>query len=276
MGSDQSKTDKTKEQMALVEAHSYDEFNEQVSVIARLSSKYKDPSNHSHLTFRVEPSKDRLKMPSLWQREVVVIVTTVPDLPDFWECRLSPDNRPYYVNHAEQSTQWNPPWEIPYAPILAAPPVDMVKRLSFPQWTLAYATIYESAGDPIELAAKLDPMYGLKELPDPENSKNGPGAKSGPPVPDPVVDEDELCVVCMERPPKIVLPCGHSFCKECISEWKGRNDTCPVCRASVTASGADEWVMAGEPSPSELAQYITELLRNIDEKTLKKAESYRH
>ena len=101
----------------------------------------------------------------------------------------------------------------------------MVKRLSFPQWTLAYAKIYESAGDPIQLAAKLDPMYGLKELPDaPQGGANAAvnassGAKNGPPVPDPVVDEDELCVVCMERPPKIVLPCGHSFCKECISEW---------------------------------------------------------
>ena len=153
MGSDQSK-DKTGEQMSQVQAHSYDELSEQVSVIARLfvfsffvffavlfqlcvlfvrmfvlwlcvyrASKNKDPGNHSHLTFRVEPKKEQLKMPSLWQKEVVVIVTTVPDLPDFWECRLSPDNRPYYINHAQQSTQWNPPWEIPYAPILAVPPV---------------------------------------------------------------------------------------------------------------------------------------------------------
>ena len=87
------------------------------------ASKNKDPHNHSHLTFRVEPSKERLSMPSLWQKEVVVVVTTVPDLPDFWECRLSPDNRPYYVNHAAQTTQWFPPWEIPYAPVLTVPPV---------------------------------------------------------------------------------------------------------------------------------------------------------
>jgi len=273
MGSDQSKNDKTQEQMARVQAHTYDELSEQVSVIARLASKNKDPNNHSHLTFRVEPSKDRLKMPQLFSREVIVVVTTVPDLPDFWECRLSPDNRPYYVNHAQQSTQWNPPWEIPYAPILAVPPVNMVKRLSFAQWTLAYATIYESAGDPIQLAAKLDPMYGTTELPSAPSASSG--SSGGPPVPDPIVDEDELCVVCMERPPKIVLPCGHCFCKECISEWKGKSDTCPVCRASVTANGADEWVMAGEPSPTELAQFITDFLRNLDEKTLKKAAGYR-
>jgi len=267
MGSDQSKADKQKERISLNEAHSYDEFNEQVSAIRRLASKNKDPTNHSHLTFRVEPSKDRLKMPQLWTREVVVIVTTVPDLPDFWECRLSPDNRPYYVNHARQSTQWNPPWEIPYAPILAVPPVNMVKRLSFSQWTLAYATIKESAGDdPIQLAAKLDPMSSAA----PGGGLDGAsGAAGGPPGPAPVVDEDELCVVCMERPPKIVLPCGHSFCKECISEWKGKSDTCPVCRASVTADGDEEWVMAGEPSPSELAQFITDFLRNLDVKSLR-------
>jgi len=277
MGSDQSKVDKTQEQINQVKAKTYDEFNEQVSVIARLASKNKDDKIHSHLTFRVEPSRDRLKMPSLWQREVCVIVTTVPDLPDFWECRLSPDNRPYYINHAQQSTQWMPPWEIPYAPILAQPPVNMVKRLTFPQWTLAYAKIFEAAGDPIQLAAKLDPMYGLKELPGaPQGGANAAinaSGKSEPPSADPV-DEDELCVVCMERPPKIVLPCGHSFCKECISEWKGKSDTCPVCRASVTAGGAEEWVMAGEPSPSELAQFITDFLRSLDEKTLKKADSY--
>ena len=52
---------------------------------------------------------------------------------------------------------------------------------------------------------------------------------------------------------------------------KGKSGTCPVCRASVTASDAEEWVMAGEPSPTELAQYITELLKNIDESALRKA-----
>lgn len=269
MGSDQSKSEAN--EVSLVEAHSYDEFAEQVAVIARLASKNKDPHNHSHLTFRVEPAKERLSMPSLWQKEVVVVVTTVPDLPDFWECRLSPDNRPYYVNHAAQTTQWMPPWEIPYAPVLAVPPVSMVKRLSFMQWTLAYTQIYESAGDPMKLVARLDPSFGLTVLPDARPAAGAGSADHGaPPVPDPVVDENDLCVVCMERPPKIVLPCGHSFCQECISEWKGRSDTCPVCRASVTAGGADEWVMAGEPSPTELAQYITEFLSSLDDKTFKK------
>ena len=169
----------------------------------------------------------------------------------------------------------------------------MVKRLSFLQWTLAYTQIYESAGDPMKLVARLDPSFGLTVLPDAGSAAAAGGADHGaPPVPDPVVDENDLCVVCMERPPKIVLPCGHSFCQECISEWfaehlstdtphathhhthavhrKGRSDTCPVCRASVTAGGADEWVMAGEPSPTELAQYITEFLSTLDDKTFKK------
>ena len=43
----------------------------------------------------------------------------------------------------------------------AVPPQSMVKRLSFALWTVAYATINESVGDPIKLIARLDPSFDV-------------------------------------------------------------------------------------------------------------------
>lgn len=31
----------------------------------------------------------------------------------------------------------------------------------------------------------------------------------------------------------MTLPCKHKFCKECVVEWLGRKNTCPLCRAVV-------------------------------------------
>ena len=32
-----------------------------------------------------------------------------------------------------------------------------------------------------------------------------------------------------------VVPCGHMFCGECLSEWLQKNPSCPKCRAAATA-----------------------------------------
>lgn len=60
-------------------------------------------------------------------------------------------------------------------------------------------------------------------------------AGSAPPSPGPVPAELAAvgCVVCHD--PLLgsrVLPCGHTFCDDCISRWTRERDTCPTCRSA--------------------------------------------
>lgn len=47
-------------------------------------------------------------------------------------------------------------------------------------------------------------------------------------------DEEHQCNICMDsfrrRCRILALPCCHSFCKSCITQWLEKHDTCPVCR----------------------------------------------
>lgn len=49
------------------------------------------------------------------------------------------------------------------------------------------------------------------------------------------LEEDQLCVVCMEMPRDTVLiPCGHMvLCLDCCKDVRGGNGECPVCRIHI-------------------------------------------
>ena len=43
------------------------------------------------------------------------------------------------------------------------------------------------------------------------------------------------CSICSEVYAfSVTITCGHTFCHECIEEWKKKKKNCPICRASIT------------------------------------------
>jgi len=46
--------------------------------------------------------------------------------------------------------------------------------------------------------------------------------------------EESECVICMERKAQIVLPCTHAFCEDCLSVWRQKSATCPMCRTTIS------------------------------------------
>ena len=45
------------------------------------------------------------------------------------------------------------------------------------------------------------------------------------------------CSICLSSSPDFELGCGHSFHRECIMSWAGRNKACPVCRSEDIMKG---------------------------------------
>ena len=39
------------------------------------------------------------------------------------------------------------------------------------------------------------------------------------------------CVICMQKiKDKVLTPCNHEFCRECIYQWVVKKHNCPLCR----------------------------------------------
>eukprot|EP00003_Mantamonas_plastica_P004983 TRINITY_DN13999_c0_g1_i1.p2 TRINITY_DN13999_c0_g1~~TRINITY_DN13999_c0_g1_i1.p2 ORF type:complete len:173 (+),score=58.43 TRINITY_DN13999_c0_g1_i1:538-1056(+) len=74
-------------------------------------------------------------------------------------------------------------------------------------------------------------------------------------------ESEEMCIVCMENNPEVVLSCAHSYCKSCIDEWKERSNTCPMCRA--VADQEDEWDLVAKPSNKEVADFLNDYVDHV-------------
>ncbi|MES1908355.1 MAG: hypothetical protein MHM6MM_001310 [Cercozoa sp. M6MM] len=63
-------------------------------------------------------------------------------------------------------------------------------------------------------------------------------------------DDDGDCPICLERDATVVLSCTHTFCSECMEEWRQKQSEaaeCPMCRASC-ADEASDWNLLDEDS----------------------------
>ena len=92
-------------------------------------------------------------------------------------------------------------------------------------------------------------FQGQAQFQIPEPSKTPPPASKAyinGLVPRPVTQDDiqeannEECLICLENNEigslRVKLPCGHMFCKACISDWLSKHCTCPACRYEVECS----------------------------------------
>jgi len=62
-------------------------------------------------------------------------------------------------------------------------------------------------------------------------------------------DECAVCLTCPEEPMR--LPCGHSFCTDCVMPWLKRCSLCPLCRKDLHSQA--DLLTGSRPPPAVLA-----------------------
>lgn len=107
--------------------------------------------------------------------------------------------------------------------------------------------------------------------------------------------EQDLCCICFDRVPDIVLPCLHLFCQTCIQQWNGsayrlpvnrlsgsytasddhsspssasleNRSLCPICRTSFLDT-TNAWQLLDSPPASELLLELRKRTRKLIEQT---------
>ena len=80
-----------------------------------------------------------------------------------------------------------------------------------------------------------------------------------------LADTHLQCPICIEV---YIMPtslnCGHTFCMDCIVEWKKKVKRCPVCRAMIKHMA----------SSTALDQFITEMFGLMDQEGLQRRREF--
>jgi len=56
-------------------------------------------------------------------------------------------------------------------------------------------------------------------------------------------DDDDTCAICFDAKKEVVLPCTHSFCEACFTDWvaqAGQEASCPMCRQDLRKMDSSE------------------------------------
>ncbi len=54
-----------------------------------------------------------------------------------------------------------------------------------------------------------------------------------------ISDECPICCDNLNKNILITTCCRHAFCRDCLNQWRVRNNTCPCCRAYISADEND-------------------------------------
>jgi len=84
---------------------------------------------------------------------------------------------------------------------------------------------------------------------------------------------DGLCIICFDEKPNVVLPCTHAYCDKCVGAFKGANqNSCPLCRHRLFATGSDCYVVVERPEKESLCTYMVNGVKGDDLAVLKCGE----
>lgn len=76
-------------------------------------------------------------------------------------------------------------------------------------------------------------------------------------------EDDDCCIICMERKPEVILSCLHSFCTLCIEQWNETGSkSCPTC-LHYLPNTLDSWVPLEIPQPDEINDEIMQQLKKM-------------
>ncbi|XP_017768056.1 PREDICTED: RING finger protein 141-like isoform X2 [Nicrophorus vespilloides] len=75
-------------------------------------------------------------------------------------------------------------------------------------------------------------------------------------------EKQNECCICLERKTDILLPCAHTYCKQCIEEWNEDHRTCPICREKLQSTD-DTWVLSEVPKADEISEEIRTTLMDL-------------
>eukprot|EP00727_Mastigamoeba_balamuthi_P001163 m51a1_g11043 putative ring finger protein 141 (265) ;mRNA; r:452129-453109 len=243
------------------EPRTIDELRSQVFSVNALARRCVHPK--THCAHRVDLVEDDVVVGPLWRTLARVVVSREPALPPGHEVRRDPESgRPVYIDHAARATSWDPPWPLPFAPLADAPvPADCMATLTTGEFSVLRRRLHELVGEP-EPSPPRSPSSSSPPPPAAAAEAAATATAAAPPelATAPALG-DEDCAVCMERKSTVVLPCTHAFCQECLEGWRGRSETCPMCRANVKGADAECWVLAPRLSTKEeIDSSVAELL----------------